>query len=67
MAVRLATAPWFCEACSSRGLFPVMEMVRNVYSGGVFSLARASAQGTILMLIIILVTLVQFVVRRKKT
>lgn len=48
-------------------LFPVMEMVRNVYSGGASGLARASAQGTILMLIIMLVTLVQFVVRRKKT
>lgn len=47
-------------------LFPVMEMVRNVYSGGVSGLARASAEGVILMSIIMVVTVIQFRLRRKK-
>lgn len=47
-------------------LFPVMEMVRNVKSGGEAGLARASAQGTILMLIIGLVTFVSFRLRRRR-
>jgi multiple sugar transport system permease protein len=48
-------------------LFPVMEMVRNVYSGNKSALGRATAEGVILMLIIIVITLIQFKHRRKTT
>jgi multiple sugar transport system permease protein len=47
-------------------LFPVMEMVRNVYTGGVSGLGRATAEGVILMLVIMIITLIQFRMRRKK-
>jgi multiple sugar transport system permease protein len=47
-------------------LFPVMEMVRNMYLGSKSGLGRATAEGVILMLIIMLVTLVQFRLRRRK-
>lgn len=47
-------------------LFPVMEMVRNVRAGGESGLARAAAQGTILMVIIIAVTFVLFKLRRRR-
>lgn len=47
-------------------LFPVMEMVKNVYQGGKSALARASAEGVILMVIILTITVVQFKLRRKK-
>lgn len=48
-------------------LFPVMEMVRNVYNGASSGLGRACAEGVILMLIIMSVTLLMFRIRRKKT
>lgn len=48
-------------------LFPVMEMVRNVYVGSASGLGRAAAEGVILMLIIIVITIVQFKLRRKNT
>lgn len=47
-------------------LFPVMEMVRNVYNGDKAGLGRASAEGVILMGIILLVTAIQFSRRKKK-
>lgn len=47
-------------------LFPVMEMVRNVRSGGESNLGRAAAEGTILMLIILAVTFVLFKLRRRR-
>ncbi|HCS76003.1 MAG TPA: sugar ABC transporter permease [Clostridiales bacterium] len=47
-------------------LFPVMEMVRNVYSGGNFGLGRACAMGVILMFIIMIITLIQFRFRKKR-
>lgn len=47
-------------------LFPVMEMVRNVYNGAKSGLARASAEGVVLMLIIMAITAVQFMLRKKK-
>lgn len=47
-------------------LFPVMEMVRNVYLGTPSGLGRAAAEGVILMSIILLITLIQFRFRRKK-
>jgi multiple sugar transport system permease protein len=47
-------------------LFPVMEMVRNVYVGSASGLGRAAAEGIILMLIIIAITVLQFRLRRKK-
>lgn len=47
-------------------LFPVMEMVRSVRSGSEFGLGRAAAEGTILMVIIIVVTFVLFTIRRRK-
>ena len=47
-------------------LFPVMEIVRNVYSGDASGLGRATAQGVILMFFIMCVTLFQFKARRKK-
>jgi multiple sugar transport system permease protein len=48
-------------------LFPVMEMVRNIYIGSASGLGRAAAEGVLLMLIIIAITIVQFRLRRKKT
>jgi len=48
-------------------LFPVMEMVRNVYKGGKSALGRAAAEGVILMSIIMVITLVQYKLRRKNT
>ncbi len=47
-------------------LFPVMEMVKNVYQGGKSALARASAEGVVLMSIILAITVVQFKLRKKK-
>lgn len=47
-------------------LFPVMEMVRNVYNGAKSGLARASAEGVVLMLIIMGITAAQFLLRKKK-
>lgn len=47
-------------------LFPVMEMVRNVYNGAASGLGRACAEGVILMLIIMSITLVLFKIRRKE-
>lgn len=46
-------------------LFPVMEMVRNVYLGTPSGLGRATAEGVVLMSIILLITLIQFKFRRK--
>ena len=46
--------------------FSVMEMVRNVYNGAKSGLARASAEGVVLMLIIMAITAVQFMLRKKK-
>ena len=47
-------------------LFPVMEMVRNVYKGGKSALGRAAAEGVILMTLIMAITAVQFKFRKKK-
>ncbi|BAK97413.1 putative sugar ABC transporter permease protein [Oscillibacter valericigenes Sjm18-20] len=47
-------------------LFPVMEMVRNIYLGANSGLGRATAEGVILMIFIMLITLVQFKVRKKR-
>ncbi len=47
-------------------LFPVMEMVRNVYLGTPSGLGRAAAEGVILMSVILLITLIQFRFRRRK-
>lgn len=47
-------------------LFPVMEMVRNVYLGGDSGLGRACAEGVVLMSVIMVITLIQFKVRKKK-
>jgi multiple sugar transport system permease protein len=74
-ALQVYDIPWILtsyQAISSIGgsqqvmLFPVMEMVRHVYSGGVSNLARASAEGVILMLIIMVITFIQFKLRRKR-
>jgi len=46
-------------------LFPVMEMVRNVYSGDRSALGRAGAEGVLLMLIIGLITFFQFKARKR--
>lgn len=46
-------------------LFPVMEMVRNIYLGSESGLGRATAEGVILMIIIMAITAVQFSRRRK--
>ena len=48
-------------------LFPVMEMVRNLFVGDKAGLGRACAEGVMLMLLIMGVTLIQFKRRRKKT
>lgn len=47
-------------------LFPVMEMVRNVYNGDKAGLGRACAEGVMLMTLIMSVTLIQFRYRKKK-
>ena len=47
-------------------LVPVMEMVRNVYLGAPSGLGRATAEGVVLMVIILAITLIQFKLRRKK-
>ena len=47
-------------------LFPVMEMVRNLFIGDKAGLGRACAEGVMLMLLIMGVTLIQFMRRRKK-
>ncbi|GAB2530172.1 carbohydrate ABC transporter permease [Paramicrobacterium agarici] len=47
-------------------LFPVMEMVRNVRVGSESGLARAAAEGTVLMVIIMAVTFMIFKLRRKR-
>lgn len=47
-------------------LFPVMEMVRNVYSGAKSGLGRATAEGVVLMMIIMAITAVQFLLRKKR-
>ncbi|QQO07714.1 carbohydrate ABC transporter permease [Breznakiella homolactica] len=47
-------------------LFPVMEIVRNVYGGSVSGLGRAVAEGVILMCLIMVITVIQFKVRRKR-
>ena len=46
-------------------LFPVMDMVRNVYNGDKAGLGRACAEGVVLMVIILAVTALQFARRRK--
>lgn len=46
-------------------LFPVMEMVRNVYNGGASGLGRACAMGVMLMAIIMVITAIQFKGRKK--
>ena len=46
-------------------LFPVMEMVRNVYNGGASGLGRACAMGVLLMIIIMVITAIQFKGRKK--
>ena len=47
-------------------LFPVMEMVRNIYAGGKAALGRAAAEGVVLMGMISIVTIFQFLLRRRK-
>ena len=46
-------------------LFPVMEMVRNVYNGGASGLGRACAMGVMLMVVIMVITAIQFKARKK--
>ena len=48
-------------------LYPVMEMVRNVYAGSKSGLGRACAEGVILMGIIMVVTAISFLGRRKNS
>jgi len=48
-------------------LFPVMEMVRNIYSGDASGLGRATAEGVMLMFLIMIVTVIQFRLRKKNT
>jgi len=73
-ALQVYDIPWILtatadiNAAGGQGqvmLFPVMEMVRNIYSGGKSALGRAAAEGVILMFIISLVTFIQFISRRK--
>lgn len=48
-------------------LFPVMEMVRNIYAGTTNGLGRACAEGVILTGIILALTIILFRLRKKKT
>ncbi len=74
-AIQVYDIPWILSATADINnaggpgqimLFPVMEMVRNVYTGSANGLGRATAEGTVLMAIIMLVTLIQFKLRKKK-
>jgi multiple sugar transport system permease protein len=74
-ALQVYDIPWILTNNSSLNaiggpgqvmLFPVMEMVRNVYNGGSSALGRATAEGVLLMILIMAVTLVQFKRRRKR-
>jgi multiple sugar transport system permease protein len=73
-ALQVYDVPWILSVSDIKDaggpaqvmLFPVMEMVRNVYSGDRSALGRASAEGVILMLIIGFITVFQFMMRRRK-
>lgn len=74
-ALQVYDIPWILTGYSDMNavggpnqviLFPVMEMVRNVYLGGDSGLGRACAEGVVLMAIIMVITLIQFKVRKKK-
>ncbi|MDR1468230.1 MAG: sugar ABC transporter permease [Spirochaetaceae bacterium] len=72
-ALQVYDIPWILSATDAKSaggpgqvmLFPVMEMVRNVYSGDRSALGRASAEGVILMLVVVAVTCIQFKARKK--
>ena len=74
-ALQVYDIPWILSGTSDHNsiggpgqvmLFPVMEMVRNVYLGTPSGLGRAAAEGVVLMSVILLITLIQFRFRRKK-
>lgn len=73
-ALQVYDIPWILSSTSDLNsiggpgqvmLFPVMEMVRNVYLGTPSGLGRATAEGVILMSLILVITLIQFKIRRK--
>ena len=74
-ALQVYDVPWILSATDIHTaggpnqvmLFPVMQMVRNIFSGGPSALGRACAEGVLLMLIIMSITYFQFRIRRKKT
>lgn len=73
-AIKVYDIPWILSGYDDMNavggpdqvmLFPVMEMVRNVYNGGAYGLGRACAMGVLLMLIIMVITAIQFKGRKK--
>lgn len=73
-ALQVYDIPWILSSTSDLNsiggpgqvmLFPVMEMVRNVYLGTPSGLGRATAEGVVLMSMILAITLIQFKIRRK--
>lgn len=73
-ALQVYDIPWILSSTSDLNsiggpgqvmLFPVMEMVRNVYLGTPSGLGRATAEGVVLMSMILVITLIQFKIRRK--
>ena len=74
-ALQVYDVPWILSATDHHTaggpnqvmLFPVMQMVRNIFSGGSSALGRACAEGVILMLVIMAITYFQFRTRRKNT
>ncbi len=74
-ALQIYDIPWIITSKSdinSTGgpgqviLFPVMEMVRNIYAGMNNGLGRACAEGVILTIIITIITVILFNIRKRR-
>lgn len=74
-AIQTYDIPWVLSNSSAVGViggkgafasYPVMEIVGNVYSGKAGNLGRACAQGFVLMLIILVITLAQMLYRGRR-
>ncbi len=74
-AVQVYDIPWVLSNSSTLGTiggksafasYPVMEIVGNVYSGKAGNLGTACAEGVVLMMIIMAITLIQIIWRSRK-
>ena len=73
-ALQVYDVPWILSSTGTVGttggpnqvmLFPVMDMVTKVYAGGKANLGRACAEGVLLLLLILAITIAQLLFRRK--